>query len=73
MRLPYDILTQYSAPVYNVNEYAKKETRIPAAVCRQLQMSHSEMVTQQHAIEQPVTLQAVDTVMKLAPETIYKI
>ncbi len=71
-RLPYDLLSTFSTPVYNVDDYVKCQLKvfsdIHKTVKRKLQDTKTAMCEQQHRRASPVTLQVGDSVMVRVPE-----
>ena len=69
--LPYELLQQPQEPVYNLEDYAKRQIqvlkRIHQEVRKTLDASRAEMIKVQHSRAKPVTLQKGDKVMLLDP------
>ncbi|XP_042243424.1 uncharacterized protein LOC121880335 [Homarus americanus] len=71
-RLPYDVLTDKSCPVYNVNDFTTRQinvfTDIHGQVRKHLAASCAEMIYKQHKQAKPVLLEIGDAVMVREPE-----
>ncbi len=71
-RLPYDLLSSFSTPVYDVDDYVKCQLKvfsdIQKTVKRKLQDNKTAMCEQQHRRASPVTLEVGDSVMVRVPE-----
>ncbi len=66
-RLPYDLLEQPQKPVYNIEDYSKRQLKvfsdIHKDVKRRVLASTTEMATQQHRRSTPVNIQVGESVM----------
>ncbi len=71
-RLPYDLLSSFSALVYNVDDYVKCQlmafSDTHKSVRNKLQATNAAICEQQHRRASPVTLQVGDSVMVRVPE-----
>ena len=70
-RLPYDLLTGPTKPVYNIDNYADQHLHVFSKIHKQVRekllASRAEMMAQQHKRAVPVQIQVGDNVMVQAP------
>ncbi len=71
-RLPYDLLEQPQKPIYNMEDYSKKQLRVLLDIHkdmkRRLLASKMEMSTQQHRRSLPVNIRVGESVMVQVPD-----
>ncbi len=71
-RLPYDLLTQPTKPVYNMDDYSQKQLKVFSDIHKdvknRLLASKTEMSTQQHRRSSPVNIRVGESVMVQVPE-----
>ncbi|MPC53725.1 hypothetical protein E2C01_047624 [Portunus trituberculatus] len=71
-RFPYDLLSSPQKPVYNFDDYAKKQLRVFSDIHQKVQSrlrkSKADMNSQQHRRSSPVTTKAGFSVMVRIPE-----
>ena len=71
-RLPYDLLEQPQKPVYNMEDYSRRQLKvfsdIHKDVKRRLLASKTEMSKQQHRRSAPVNIRVGESVMVKVPE-----
>lgn len=71
-RLPYDLLEQPQKPVYNIEDYSKRQLKvfsdIHQDVKRRLLASKTEMAIQQHRRSSPVNIRVGESVMVQVPD-----
>ncbi len=76
-RLPYDLLEQPQTPVYNMEDYSKRQLKvfsdIHQDVRRRLLASKTKMSTQQHRRSSPVNIRVEESVMVKVPDQIFKL
>ncbi len=71
-RLPYDLLEQPQKPLYNIEDYSKRQLKvfsdIRKDVKRRLLASKTEMATHQHRRSSPVNRRVGESVMVRVPD-----
>ena len=71
-RLPYDLLTQPQKPVYNIDDYSKRQLKVFSDIHKDVKhrliASKTEMTNQQHRRSSPVTIRVGESVMVKVPE-----
>ena len=71
-RLPYDLLTAPPQPVYNIDDYSKKQLKVFSDIHRdvkhRLLASKTQMAKQQHKSSAPVSIRVGESVMVKVPE-----